>query len=59
MGVDQGVVAQVSSPFRYSGRRYSLLHDRVASILGNPFTDSHAVSTLTDVAVDDLDRGGQ
>lgn len=54
MGVGQGVVEQVSSPFHPSGRRYSLLQGPVASIPGNP--DSHAVSTLTDVTVDDLDR---
>ena len=30
--------------------------DSVASIQSNPFTDSHAVSMLTDVPVDNLDR---
>ena len=28
----------------------------IASIPGNPFTDSHAISTLTDVTVNDLER---
>ena len=28
----------------------------VASMPRNPFTDSHAISTLTDISVNDLDR---
>jgi hypothetical protein len=38
------------------GRAGSQFQRSVASISKNPFTDSHAVSTLTDITVNDLDR---
>jgi hypothetical protein len=59
MEVDRGVsLAQVSllcsSSFR-AGLAHSFNFQGSAAS-GNPFTDSYAVSTLTDVAVNDLDR---
>jgi hypothetical protein len=41
------------SPFEQAGSQFQ---DSVASRPRNPFTDSHAISTLTDVAVGDLER---
>jgi hypothetical protein len=55
--VDQGVVlAPVSLLVLLLGRAASQFEGSVASTLRNPFTDSHAVSTLTDITVNDLDR---
>jgi hypothetical protein len=48
------VLAQVS-PFLRLWRAGSQRR-AVASIARNPFTDSHAVSTLTDITVNDLER---
>jgi hypothetical protein len=68
MEVDQGVavdqeveadqevaLVQVSLLLRLWSRFGSQLR-AVASIVKNPFTDSHAVSTLTDITVNDLER---
>ena len=55
--VDQGVnLAQVSLFICPSGWADSRFHGSVASIPRNPFTDSHAISSLTDVSVIELDR---
>ena len=54
-GSDPDTGKLASSPFGQG--RFKFL-DSVASIQSNPFTDSHAVSTLTDVSVDNLDRVG-
>ena len=43
--------------FAFRKGRFKFL-DSVASVQSDPFTDSHAVSTLTDVPVDNLDRVG-
>jgi hypothetical protein len=52
-GPDTGKLA--CSP---SGQGRFKFLDSVASIQSNPFTDSHAISMLTDVPVDNLDRVG-
>ena len=49
-------LAQVNLLIRPSGRADSKFHHSVASMPRNPFTDSHAISSLTDVSVMDLDR---
>ncbi len=46
-------LAQVTFVVRLSGRVGSLFQGTTVS---NPFSDRHAVSTLSDVNVDDLDR---
>ena len=57
--VDRGVaLAQVRLACSPSGQGRFKFLDSVASIQSNPFTDSHAVATLTDVPVDNLDRVG-
>lgn len=57
MKVDLGVdLAQVSLLCCPWGRVDSQFHGFVASTSRNPFTDSHAASSLTDVSVIDLDR---
>jgi hypothetical protein len=53
---DQEVaLAQVCLPHRLWSRAGSQLR-AVPSIARNPFTDSHAVSTLTDITVNDLEQ---
>ena len=53
---DQEVaLAQVSLLLRLWSRDGSQLR-AVPSVTRNPFTDSHAVSTLTDITVNDLER---
>jgi hypothetical protein len=49
-------LAQVRSLVRLSGRAGLRFQGSVASIARNPFTDSHAISTFTDVSVNNLDR---
>jgi hypothetical protein len=46
-------LAQVSLQVRLSGRADSQFQ---ASVASNPFTDSHAIATLSNVSVDDVDR---
>jgi hypothetical protein len=53
---DQEVaLAQVCLPLHLWSRAGSQLR-AVPSIARNPFTDSHAVSTLTDITVNDLEQ---
>ena len=57
MGIVRGVdLARVSSLVLLLGGAGLQLQGSVASVPRNPFTNSHAISTLTDVAVTDLDR---
>jgi hypothetical protein len=49
-GSGPGTGKPACSPFRQSRSQFKV------SVASNPFTDSHAISTLTNVPVEDLDR---
>ena len=57
MEVNQGVALAYRWLYLFVFRvRPTQFQDSVASTGRNPFTDSHAISTLTNVSVDNLDR---